>query len=64
MKKILKVKNIKWQKIRTTENLTEYQIDISNEAREKFVFKNVWTHDWRILYKGKNDGQKIKISDE
>ena len=35
-----------------------------NEAREKFDFKNVWTYNGRILYKGNNDEQKIKVSCE
>ena len=37
------------------------RMSVLNEAREKFGFKNVWTFDERILYKDKNDGQKIKI---
>ena len=36
-------------------------MSVLNKARENFGFKNVWTYDGRILYKDKNDRQKIKI---
>ena len=51
-------KKLKEKNISITENLTGYQMNVLNEAREKFGFKNVWTYDGR---KGNNDGQKIKI---
>ena len=37
------------------------RMSVLNEAIEKFGFKNAWTYDRRILCKGNNDGQKIKI---
>ena len=54
-------KKLKEKNISITENLTGYRMSVLNEAREKFGFKNVWTHNGRILYKDNNDGQKIKI---
>ena len=36
-------------------------MSVLTQASEKFGFKNLWTHDERILYKDNNDGQKIKI---
>ena len=35
-------------------------MSVSDLAREKFGFKNVWTYNGQILYKD-NDGNKIKI---
>ena len=54
-------KKLKGKNISITENLTGYRMNVLNEAREKFGFKNVWTYDGRILFKDNNDGQKIKI---
>ena len=36
-------------------------MSVLDEAREKYGFKNIWTHDGRIVYKDNNVGQKIKI---
>ena len=52
---------LKGKNISITENLTRYRTNVLNEAREKLVFKNVWTYDGRILFKDNNDGQKVKI---
>ena len=54
-------KRLKGKNISITENLTGYRMNVLNEAKEKFGFKNVWTYDGRILFKDNNDGQKIKI---
>ena len=58
---IVKFAPFKEKNISITENLKGYRLSVLNETREKFVLKNVWTYDGRILYKDKNDGQKIKI---
>ena len=47
--------------ITITKNLTEHRVNFKNEVREKFRFRNVWTHGRQVLFKDKNDGKKIKI---
>ena len=54
-------KKLKGKNISIKENVTGYRMSALNEAREKFDFKNVWTYNGRILYKGNNDEQKIKV---
>ena len=44
-------KMFKGKKISITESLTAFRISKLAEAREKYVFLNVWTSDGRVLYK-------------
>ena len=38
-------------------------MNILNEAREKFGFRNVWTYDGGILYKDSNDGKSENLTE-
>ena len=46
-----------------TESLTQKRVDISNEARNKHGFKNVWTAGGKILYVGDDDKSKIILNE-
>ena len=53
-------KRLKNSGISITESLTAFRMDVLSKAREKHGFKNVWTIDGRIMFKG-NDNKPKKF---
>ena len=51
--------NLKDASISITENLIQKQMQMLTKARNKFLFKNVWTHDGKILVE--LDDNTIKV---
>ena len=53
-------KLLKGTQFSITESLTANRMGTLKEAVEKHKFRNVWTADGKILYKGRNDN-KVKL---
>ena len=54
-----KKKYLKERGISITESLTSFSMKKLEEAREKYGFKNVWSTDGRIFFKGANDKPSV-----
>ena len=53
-------KKLKGRNVSITESLTKRRVIELKKAREMYDFRNVWSHDGKILFLDVNDRKKVK----